>query len=104
MDKEGPIEVLRGLPFTDDILRSLTGLSPLPPVPVAPPPAGSSSPRSESATSEKWVERTYRMPESVAQVIDDAVQKVRDDELRTTGQALETFQALEVLAAEYLAS
>ena len=104
MEQEGPVEVLRGLPYTDDILRSLTGFPPIPSVPSAAPPPGAPSPRADGAPAEKWVERTYRMPESVAQVIDDAVEKVKMNELGSTGQAIETFQALEVLAAEYLAS
>jgi len=104
MEQEGPVEVLRGLPFTDDILRSLTGFSPLPSVPTMPAPSGAPSPQTGIVASEKWVERTYRMPEGVAQVLDDAIEKAKTNELGTTGQAIETFQALEVLAAEYLAS
>jgi len=104
MEQEGPVDVLRGLPFTDDILRSLTGFTPLPPVPTAQPPSGSPPPQTGEAVAEKWVERTYRMPASVAQVLDDALEKVKMNELGSSGQAIETFQALEVLAAEYLAS
>ena len=104
MEKEGPVEVLRGLPFTDDILRSLAGLTPLPPMLAASPPPGSTPQAESAAPTERWVERTYRMPASVAQVLDDAIERARMNELNSTGQAIEPFQALEVLAAEYLAS
>lgn len=98
---------LAALPYTPEILRSLTGLSSLPPLPAAPsPPPGSSSP-GEGAANEKWVERTYRMPEGVAGVIDDAIAKAREDFKRISGNPdweTSDFQALEVIAAEYLAS
>jgi hypothetical protein len=44
------------------------------------------------------------MPEGVALVLDDAIEKAKSDELGSTGQTIDTFQALEVIAAEYLAS
>jgi len=102
MAQEGPVDVLRGLPYTDDIFKSLTGLSPLPAAPTSAPPVAASAPAGGAA--DPWVERTYRMPSSVAQVIDDAVSKAQADELGSSGKAIEIFQALEIIAAEYLAS
>ena len=104
MEQEGPDDALRGLPFTDDILRSLTGLSPLTSIPDAPASPPGSPSTSAGGAAEKWVERTYRMPEDVASVLDEAIEKAKAEATGATGQAIETFQALEVLAAEYLAS
>lgn len=98
----GTDELLKGLPYTDDVLKSFIDLPPLPALgtvetssPTAP---GSEEPK------ERWVEKTYRMPKSAAGVLDDALEKIRMAELADTGQALEDWQALERLAAEGLAS
>lgn len=47
---------------------------------------------------EKWVERTYRMPSSVALVLDEAIERAKD------GEDMESWKAIEIIAAEYLAS
>jgi ParB/RepB/Spo0J family partition protein len=46
----------------------------------------------------KWVERIYRLPHEAAQVIDDAIAKVRSEENVT-----EDWAALELIAADYMA-
>jgi ParB/RepB/Spo0J family partition protein len=46
----------------------------------------------------KWVERIYRLPHEAAQVIDDAIAKVRSEEGIT-----EDWAALELIAADYMA-
>lgn len=47
----------------------------------------------------RWVERIYRMPPEVAQVIDQAVARAKTDE---DGQ-IEDWRALELICADYLA-
>lgn len=44
-----------------------------------------------------WVERTYRLPGDAAKVIDEAIEKAKD------GDELKDWQALERVAADYLA-
>ena len=46
---------------------------------------------------EPWAERTYRMPKTVALVVDEAIEKAKD------GEEIEVWQALERVAADYLA-
>jgi ParB family chromosome partitioning protein len=45
----------------------------------------------------KWVERIYRLPHEAAQVIDEAIAKVRSEESVT-----EDWAALELIAADYM--
>lgn len=44
-----------------------------------------------------WVERTYRMPREAAEVIDDGIARVREQEVN-----ISDWQALELMAADYL--
>jgi ParB-like chromosome segregation protein Spo0J len=99
-------DMLKGLPYTDDILKSLTGFSSLPPLPAAllPPTGDGLLPDTGGSAVEKWVERTYRMPADVAAVIDDALTKAKAELKAQAGTDIGDFQALEVIAAEYLAS
>lgn len=105
LDDLGAEELLRGLPYTEDILAGILGFDPLPSLPAAPvlPPAGASLPPPGGAV-DRWVERTYRMPESVAGVLDDALDQAKAAIRAETGKEPEVFQALEVISAEYLAS
>jgi hypothetical protein len=101
MDRD-PSDILTGLPYTPDILTSLTGFRPLPDLPAAPsaPRPDVSPPPAGGAAADRWVERTYRMPQSVADVLDEALARARehlDDDAKD-------FEALEILAAEFLAS
>jgi hypothetical protein len=102
MDRD-PSDILTGLPYTPDILTSLTGFKPLPDLPAAPPPnqpGGTPLPPAGGAAPDKWVERTYRMPQSVAEVLDQALARAREQ----LSDDAQPFEALEILAAEFLAS
>lgn len=78
-----------GFPYSGETLNALlpnplpSNLGPLPDAVL--PPA-------------RWVERTYRMPPEVAEILDDALVKARD------GDEIEPWQALERIAADFLAS
>jgi len=48
--------------------------------------------------TEAWVERVYRMPRASAEVIDEAVQRVQDEE-----DIEQQWRALEMIAADFLA-
>ena len=50
-----------------------------------------------SAETRSWVERTYRLPQEAAAVIDEALATAKD------GQELPDWQALEAIAADFLA-
>lgn len=100
LESESPEEMLKGMPFTEDVLKGFLGFDPLPPLPPAPePPAGSPAPGGPGG-EEKWVERTYRMPTDAAAVLDDAIAKARNE----AGDDIEPWQALELMAADYLGS
>jgi ParB-like chromosome segregation protein Spo0J len=48
--------------------------------------------------TEAWVERVYRMPKASAEVVDEAVQRVQDEE-----DIDQQWRALEMIAADFLA-
>jgi hypothetical protein len=49
--------------------------------------------------NERWVERVYRMPKAAAEVVDEAIAKVKD------GEGVEQdWRALEMIAADFLGS
>ena len=52
----------------------------------------------KSEDSGPWVERVYRMPRASAQVIDEAIERVRDED-----GVEQQWRALEMIAADYLA-
>lgn len=85
-------ELLVGLPYDESILAGFIGLPELPSLPELP------KPKDPDESKEVWVERLYRMPKSVSLVIDEALEKAKD------GEEIEPWQALERVAAEYLAS
>lgn len=106
-DKLGPLlqelledtsldDLLVALPYDTSVLEGYLGtaLTTLPPLePVTPTPA----PEAKSDKS-VWVERLYRMPKEAALVLDEALEKAKD------GEEVESWQALERIAADYLAS
>lgn len=55
-----------------------------------------------AAERTKWVERLYRMPRDVAEILDQAITKVKSNVKAELNDDLTDWQALEVLAAEYL--
>ena len=85
-------DLLIGFPYSPDVLVSLAGLPALPP--LEPPPAPAAG---DVQSKEPWTERTFRMPKSVSLVVDEALEKAKD------GEELEAWQALERVAADYLA-
>jgi hypothetical protein len=89
-----PIEsLLDQLPFTPEFVKGLVDLPPLPGVPT-----GLDATSSESEPEKRWVERLYRMPLAAASVLQDAIERAKD------GEKIEDWQALERIAADYLAS
>jgi hypothetical protein len=50
-------------------------------------------------SGERWVERVYRMPADVAEVVDQAIAKAREE-----ADVKNDWQGLEILAAEYMGS
>jgi hypothetical protein len=87
-------DLLVALPYDESILAGYLGQVSLPPLePVSPRPA-------PGVPTDKtvWVERLYRLPKEVALVLDEAIEKARD------GEEIESWQALERVAADYLAS
>lgn len=82
------------LPYTDDAIKEMAKLTEIDWGSLTEP-----TPASPSAeTKERWVERTYRMPASVAVVVDEAIEKAKD------GDEIDTWRALELIAADYLSS
>jgi hypothetical protein len=101
-DKLGPLiediisassleDLFRGFPYDEGVVASFLS-TPLPPLPDLP------KPKAASKDKEAWAERTYRMPKTVALVVDEAIEKAKD------GEEIETWQALERVAADYLAT
>lgn len=85
-------ELQVGLPYSEDVLTSLLPDLPVPSTMVGPLPD-----RSPPGT-DKWVERTYRLPLDAAEVLDQALTAAKGED------DIEPWQALERLAAEFLAS
>lgn len=87
-----PIESLTStLPFTSEAIAAMTGMRDIEWDVLDTKPK-------EKAEKEKWVERTYRMPASVAMVLDEAIEKAKD------GEEIDSWKAIEIISAEYLAS
>lgn len=93
-------DLLTGLPYTDDILKSFVDL---PALPALTPESLSQPPGSGSGVQpkERWVERLYRMPADAAEVLDEALAKAKGD---PRGNEMADWQALELIAADFLAS
>jgi len=87
-------ELLVALPYSEDVLAGFIGLPDLPAIgeggdPTPPPP---------DPNKEPWVERLYKLPKTAALIVDEAIEKAKD------GDPMENWQALERVAADYLAS
>jgi ParB-like chromosome segregation protein Spo0J len=89
-------ELLVGLPFTAEIVSSLLdgGAVSLPDLPAP-------TPKSSEAA---WVERLFRFPPDVAQVIDGALARARARAELEDDESIVDWQALERICADYLAS
>lgn len=98
-----PIDELAAkLPFTNEYFTAMTGLPKLAPLGATPPgpsPFPASDPAS-GAGGRRWVERTYRLPPEAAEVLDEALAVARDQ----AGEDVADHQALEFIAAEFLAT
>lgn len=79
------------LPFTSEAIAAMTGMKDIDWEVLDAKPV-------EKTEKEKWVERTYRMPASVAMVLDEAIEKAKD------GEEIDSWKAIEIISAEYLAS
>lgn len=93
LDMTGLAELKIALPYDDSVLAGYLKQDPLPALPDLP-----SMKRSDEGSTDPWVERMFRMPKSVALVIDEAIEKARG------GEDLEAWQGLERVAADYLGS
>ena len=92
-----PENVLQGMPFTEDTLKSLTSLTSFDWSTVTPDVTDpDKNPSSRKGT--RWVERTFRLPHEVNEVLGQALEKAKE------GDEIEDWQALERVAADYLAS
>lgn len=90
LDGQSLEELMVALPYDEAVLSSLLPEIDLPSMPVGPLPS--------VAPPARWVERTYRLPPEAAEVLDAAL-------VKATGQDdIEPWQALELIAADYLAS
>jgi len=83
-------ELMVALPYEPDMLA---GFVDLPELPVM-----AEKPVNTTESKEPWAERLFKMPKSVALIVDEAIEKAKD------GEELESWQALERVAADYLAS
>lgn len=90
-------DLLVGLPMTEDTLAAFSSAAGIEWPTTTTPPA--SSPAAPSPGNERWVERTYRVPSSVAEVLDQAIAKAKGD----LDPGATDAQALEVIAAEFMA-
>jgi len=91
MAEESIESLTTSLPFTEDAIKKMVEMTAidwdLPEVP---------KPTKAEGEKERWVERTYRFPASAAMVLDEAIEKAKD------GEAIENWQALERIAADFL--
>lgn len=95
MDNSSVEDVLKGMPFTTDVLKGFVGLDKIPlPDPVK---------VERQKRAERWVERTFRMPAAVGDVLTEALARAREAYDDNDGRPVEDWQALEVVCAEYLA-
>jgi ParB/RepB/Spo0J family partition protein len=80
------------LPFTSEAINAMVGMKDIDWDVMAP----EAKVKSEGV-KEKWVERTYRMPAGVGLVLDEAIEKAKD------GETMDSWKAIEIIAAEFLA-
>jgi ParB-like chromosome segregation protein Spo0J len=101
LSRSSPEEMLRGMPFTEDALKGLVGLKDFDWGNLdRQKAAGELSPLDANPSPKKgmrWVERTFRIPPDLNDVLQDAL-----DRAKTEHSFEEDWQALEVIAAEYL--
>jgi hypothetical protein len=98
LSKGSPADVLAGMPFTPEALAGLTSLSSFDwsTLDTMKKPMEDRKPSPRKGSS--WVERTFRLPDEVNLVLDEAIEKAKD------GDEIEDWQALERVAADFLAN
>lgn len=94
MAKETKDSLLSTLPYTREAFDRLTGLPTLNWEDLS-----TQRPQLSGERPSAWVERTYRMPKESAEVLDQAIARLRDGE----GDMTE-WRALELICAEFLSS
>lgn len=97
-------DLLRSLPYTEDILKGYLGFRDLE-LPSSPRAADGTARGSESSPArEPWVERLFKVPNSVGYLLDDAIKRAKQDAFVDTGEEIKDWQALERIVAEFMAS
>jgi hypothetical protein len=96
-------ELLAGLPMTEDTVKAFTNAAGIDWPGDAEAPGSPAEVPGTPGTPERWVERTYRVPSSVAEVLDQALGKAKRA-IEADGSIATDARALEVIAAEYMAS
>jgi ParB-like chromosome segregation protein Spo0J len=93
LSRESPTELLLTVPFTEEALAGMVGLKDF-------DWKGLDTPVRKPAQEEapKWRERTFRMPMDADAVLQQALDKAKG------GESMEDWQALELMAADFLAS
>jgi ParB-like chromosome segregation protein Spo0J len=93
----GLTELLVAMPFDEKVLAGYLQ-TPLPSLPPLESPSPGAPPAPAEGAKTVWAERLFRMPKEVALVVDEAIEKAKD------GEEIEQWQALERIAADFLAS
>jgi ParB-like chromosome segregation protein Spo0J len=91
-------EVLVGMPYTEDILKGYLGFRDLKLPEDTAQTRGSEVPQPK----EPWVERLFKVPNSVGILIDDAIARSKANAYAEEGVTLENWQALERILADWL--
>lgn len=95
LSRGSPENVLAGLPFTDEALEGLTNLKGFDWGTFG---KKEKEPKPSPKKGMSWVERTFRLPHEANEVLDQALTKAKEDD------EIEDWQALERIAADFLAS
>lgn len=95
LESEDPITLAKGLPFTDVALQGMIGMAGL----DLTPDLEASIAQGEALKNERthWVERVFRLTTDANEVVQAALDMVKD------GEQMSDTQALEFVCAEYLA-
>ncbi len=91
LSRESPADLLRTVPFTEEALAGMVGLKDFDWKGLDTPVR---KPKEDEAP--KWRERTYRMPMDADAVLQQALDKAK------AGESMEDWQALELIAADFL--
>jgi hypothetical protein len=94
LERSSPEEMLVGMPFTTEALEGLIGNFDW--STFEQPKTEEGTPLISSRKGSSWVERTFRLPHEVNEVLTSALDKARE------GDEIEDWQALERVAADYL--